>query len=381
LPPNKEPGEIDETLVNADTPAADLTSTDASTTTEEAASPSSSERTEETAKAEEGPKSMAEAIAEAIKPDTDKDPDATPDPDTPAKEGETPAKTEADPATKPDATPDPATAETGDPAEPDDPTEDELKALPPRSAKRIRQLLSQRNAVRRELADVSVDAEHYRNIRGFMQEARLEDGEVAELFKVGRLLKGDDPAGYEEALDIVLPIAQSLLEMTGRALPKDLNAKVENGELTEDLAREQAKLRTRATTAERRATVVQTEVQTQQQTQQVTQLRHAIGTAVTQWEQQVRQSDPDFGLKADALRDAAFAIIAERGRPKTPQEAVEFAKAGYERVNKWFSAARPAPKASRPTPQGPGANRSGLSPEPKSLADAIGGAMRAGQAR
>jgi hypothetical protein len=158
-----------------------------------------------------------------------------------------------------------------------------------------------------------------------------------------------------------------------------LREKVENGELTEEVARDTALQRTRATVAERRASQATQQVQTQQQAQQTRAMQTAIQTAVNAWTERVKASDPDFGLKADAMRDAALALVAERGRPKNPQEAVEFAQEAHRRVSTWFQRAQPKRLASRPAP-GPGqtGNRSGLTPEPKSLKDAIFGAMKAG---
>jgi hypothetical protein len=382
LPPINESGEIEQDLglTPVTTPITD-TNTDASGQPEENSQPSSEQDTTPT----DGPKSMADAIAEALASGDDSNAD---NPDT--AEGEKPKsedeKSEADADADAEAAKTPGTDTSKEPAEekadPDDsdPTDEELKGYQPKVQKRIRKLLSQRNEVRREAEELRPDATHYRNIRQFMAEANLEDGEMAELFKVGRLLKGNDIAGFEQALDIVLPIAQQLLEATGRALPTELREKVESGEITEEAARDLARQRTRATTAERRATVVEKQAQTQQQQAQTLQHRTAVQTAVATWEQRIRQSDPDFGLKADAMRDAALALVAEKGAPKTPQEAVDMAKAAYDRVNAWFRKARPAAKPSTPAPSnGPNGNRSSLTPAPASLKDAIFGALRSSQ--
>lgn len=369
--PNNETGELEEDLglTPATTPIADPDTSESTSDTD--AQPSGGQQDETTA---DGPKSMADAIAQALATDEAKtegedDPDgAQPD-----------AKKAEDGAAK---TPD--TDKSTEPAEgsadaDEDPSEDELKAYQPKVQKRIKKLLSQRNEARREAEGHRDDATHYRNIRTFMAEAQLADGEVAELFEVGRLLKSNDVAAYERALDIVLPIAQQLLEATGRSLPKDLNEKVENGEFTEDAARELAAQRARATTAERRAQQVTQRTQAQEQAQQVTATQSSIQMAVASWTERVKVSDPDFGLKADAMRDAALALIAEKGRPRNAEEAVRYAEEAHRRVSSWFSKAQPQRPASRPAPNvGQSGNRSALTPEPKSLKDAIFGAMKAG---
>ncbi|MBN9347264.1 MAG: hypothetical protein J0I48_13860 [Devosia sp.] len=375
MPPNTETGELDKDLglTPATTPIAEPAIPDASVPPEENAQQPSSEQ--DNAAKDEGPKTMAEAIADALQPE------AASEDDTGEKGAD---KNVAPPA---DKVPDPAAEANADkstqPAEEDgeadeDPSEDELKTYSPKSQKRVKQLLSQRNTFRREADDLREDAEHYRNIRSFMSDSRLEDGEVAELFKVGKLLKGTDPAGFEAALDIVLPIAEQLLELTGRSLPKELREQVENGALTEEHAREQARLRTRAIMAERERDEVRTTATTQQSQQSRIAHQTAVNTAVGAWEARVRQSDPDFGLKADAMRDAALALVAEKGAPKTAEEAVQFAQATYDKVNSWFSKARPAAQPSRPAPRsGSNGNRAGLAPAPKTLEEAIKGALSA----
>lgn len=377
MPPSTENGEVEDDQITASTPNAEP---DAPSTEGENEAQPSGGQDEGTA---DEPKSMAEAIAQALATDTDKADEPKPEDDPDGAKSTDKDKTDA--KADPDAAKTPDTDTSKQPAEgsadkDDDPSDEELKGYQPKVQKRIKQLLAQRNDSRRAAETFAEDAGHYRNIRQFMSESQLADGEVAELFQIGRLLKANDIAGYEKALDMILPIAQQLLEATGRSLPKDLRDKVESGELTEEVARDTAVQRSRATVAERRVQQVTKQQQTQQQ--QVASQAHvtAVQTAVGQWTDRTRQSDPDFGLKADAMRDAALALVSEKGRPKNPEEAVKMAELAYARVNSWFKSAQPKRQASRPAPtSGQTGNRSGLTPEPKSLKEAIFGAMKAGQ--
>lgn len=367
MPPNDDTGEIElETGITPETtPILEVAAPDATPVVDKI-DPQPSSGQDDTTKADE-PKTMAEAIAAALVSDK---PDTTPDAAAAVVAEATPvAAVVEDPSNAP--------AEEGKDDESADPTDDELKGLKAPVAKRIKQLLSQRNTARRELEASSEDASHYRNIREFMATSDLADSEVSDLFKIGKLLKGNDVKGYEEALDMVLPIAQQLLEMTGRSLPKDVQAQVEAGELTEDAARELALTRTRALTAEKRATTVETRVATQEQNANSAAHSTAIKTAVLAWDTRTRASDLDFGLKAEALQSAAQTILLQRGPPKSPADAVAYAEAAYANVNKWFSAAKPAPKATRATPApGTNGNRGALAPAPGSLAEAIRGAIK-----
>ena len=326
----------------------------------------------------EGPKTLAEAIGEALTGDKDsesEEPDK-PEPKPTDPPADKPADTEAkEPEPKPGEKPD---------TEPD-PTEDELKALRPKARKDVVRLLSQRNAARRELSETASkweadkgDAANFREITGFMQTASLEPAEMRLLFDVGAKLKSNDVQQFNDVLDnVLLPMAANLLRLTGRAIPDDLKAKVDSGEVTEEVARQVANDRARAIIAEQQAQRATTAQQTQQRQVAATTYTEGIRSAVGAWEAQVRASDPDYKLKARALSNAAVAMLAERGPPKSPEEALSYAKEAYQSVTEDFRAARPPPAATRPAPgTGQNGNRASLNPAPRTLEEAIRGAMR-----
>ena len=265
-----------------------------------------------------------------------------------------------------------ATAETGKDTEPEDPTDDEIKAFKPDVQKRIKQLLHQRNTARRDAEGSNEAASEYRNIRQFMAENSLADKDMAELFKFGSMVKSNDPANLQQALEMIGPIYRNLQAALGHTVPDDLMGRVDSGELTEDLAKQMAKDRSRAAMAERRATEVTDRATQQQQTQQVQQLRVSIQSAVADWQSQAQQSDPDFGKKAAAMADVATALVAQKGQPKNAQEAVEYAKEAYTRASSYFNAGRPTPKATRPVPDS-GANgaRQQAQPAANTMLDAV----------
>lgn len=254
-----------------------------------------------------------------------------------------------------------------------DPTPEELKAMKPDVQRRVRQLLDQRRAAFQELTALKPAAEGYQTIRSFMARNNLVDQEVAELFQLGADLKSGDPKRLQAFVDRVMPRLQAALEATGQTIPADLRSRVDSGEMTEDAAREFARTRHQATFAETRAQQAQQQVQTAA----VVQARQSILNAVNAWHEQTRKTDPDFDLKSDAMTLAAQAIVAQRGQPRTPAEAIEFAKAAYEKANAIVSKAQPQRTATRPTPSATvaSANRSGVRPAPQTLADAIGQAF------
>lgn len=368
MPPLEEPG---ENLDNAASPAADAASTPAPVDSNSDApvvtpDPQSSSGTDTPAEAvTPEPKSMAEAIEQAMKVGTEK---PLADDDDKSKDGEEGGKDAKD--ADPDRSKEPSN-DGSDDTELADPTEEELAALKPKHAKRVKQLLNQRNAARREVDTLKVDAGSFRQIRQFMDANNLADKEVAELFTIGADLKSGDPERLAKFLERVMPTVQGVLEATGRSVPRDLRKQVETGEMTEEAAKAFGLERHKRHNAEDRASRATEHVAARDTAARADNVRTAVAT----WEQQVRATDPDFDLKAKAMSRAAKALVAERGLPKTPEDAVAFSKEAYEAVNADFALARPAPRQTRTTPAGPSANPTGKTPAPTSLEDVIRGAL------
>lgn len=248
---------------------------------------------------------------------------------------------------------------------PDDPTEAELAEMKQRASKRVMKLLSQRNNARRELDALKPDADGYRAIRTYMDENNLADNDVANLFRFGAHLRA---GRFDEAFAIAAPFMKVILEGTGRAIPEDLRGRVDTGEMSEDAAKQVARERYARVLAEQK---VQRSEQNVQQVQ--TQVHaEAVRSATAAWEANIRATDLDFDLKAEPMKRFAVALVAERGLPKTPAEAVEYAQRAYDDATEFLRKARPAPKSSRPAPS-PGVSNPRSAPvtNPASLQDAI----------
>jgi hypothetical protein len=324
-----------------------------------------------------GPEGLEAVIDAALKveqtppgdaPQADAPADAEGDTDSPATDATDTTDQSTEPA-KDGSTPAPDDA--------DEPADAEIAAMPPRARKRVLKLLAQRKEARQQVETLRPDAESYTAVRRFMSENDLTDPEVAELFQLGALMKSGNPDALGKVLERLEPIVNQLRSQLGQSVPDDLQPMVETGEMTEDAARQMARTRAQAQYAETRA---------QRATQQAQQVNHQVQTAaVTQavkdWYAQTVQTDPDFGMKSQAVQRAAQALVAERGAPRNPAEAIEYAKAAYAEVNRWFQSARPAPKATRPAPSPAAAPRSGLTPAPASLEDIVNSALEASARR
>jgi hypothetical protein len=324
--------------------------------------PSSGQEAAAPAQQEQAAPTLESVIAAALKTDQPKDP----------------ASTDPAPSETPEAKTDASTPEVKDEGAeeelPDELTDAELAELKkqPKNHKRVSQLLKQRAELRQEQSKLEPDATSFRQIRDYMSKNQIGDADAAAMFEFGAHLKA---GRFEDAFRIVAPFMQVILEATGRALPKDLREKVDTGELTEEVAQSVVRDRYGRVISEQRATQAEQQVQQVQTTQTV----EAIQTAAKNWEVQTRSKDPDFDLKVGPMADFAKALVLERGLPKNPQEATQYAQAAYEKATNFLRAARPAPKATAMTPSsGASQPRSGSAPTPSSLHEAVMQGLAAG---
>jgi hypothetical protein len=316
------------------------------------------------------PQSMEEAIALAFDgtalptaPAAVAQEDATED--TPAPGADDEAKTNTDPTKTPV---DPADADVTDAGE--DPSEEELAALRPGAQKRVKQLLSQRNTARREATTLKPMADGYQAVRSFMTRNDLDDAEVATLFQAGADLKSGDPARLKQFLATIEPFVVVAREALGLSVPSDLQPQVDNGEMTEQAANQVAMSRRQAEMATARADRIAQgqEADTRSRAQATTQ--GGISAAIRDWTVAKVASDPEFVQKQAVMTRITQALVAERGLPKTPQEATRYADDAYREASTLLRpAARPA---TRPSPSASAAStQSGVNPAPQSLEDVI----------
>lgn len=253
-----------------------------------------------------------------------------------------------------------------DPNDKRDPAEippDELAKFSPNAQARIRDLVKVNKDLKAQLEASTPATQGYEQLTGYMAQNNLRDDDVNLLLHVGSTLRRGDFKGF---LAAVTPYVTAAQEALGVRIADDLHAQVKDGTLDENAAREMTRLRMERAT-------LQANLQEQQaRTQEVSAAQHVTGVrnVVANWEQQVAQTDPDFALKQDAVREFAKAIVAERGLPASPAQAVEYANEAYRRVNQTFGRLRPTPQPTRTSPSGVQAATAGT-PEPRNLMEAM----------
>ena len=198
------------------------------------------------------------------------------------------------------------------------------------------------------------DAENYRGIQEFVQANGLTGDEVAEGYEIMALLKRGDRESFAKALEWFEPRVEYLRQQIGAVLPDDIRERVESGELDDETANELAQARATVKLNER----AETERATREEAARAAVTAETTGLemakAVQAWEDTTKAADPDYAKKAELVITMSRSIIQERGGkyPANEQEAVELAKAAYQRVNNTFKALIPKPKAVVPSPAG-----------------------------
>lgn len=297
-------------------------------------------KTDDAASSSEAPKgtdehkTLLDATRAVVKPSVD-----APAPSAKPKSEASAAESAA--AAKPDGTGKPPAA-----------TDDKL--LPFHNHPRFQQLIVQN----RELQG---DAKQFRAIDSFMTENGLLPQETAEGMIIMGLMKNDPQAAY----DRLLPHMARLGEIIGKTLPDDLKKLVDEGLTTEDAAKETARLRRTAEAA----TTHTKQLENARQTEQVVQHGQAMKSAVDTWEATQRKSDPDFDRKAEDVQDRVRSLILQHGKPKTPADAVEYAKAAYKTVSERKKRDQPLKKTNTPPAQTHGSHAA--APVPKTFAEAV----------
>jgi len=210
-------------------------------------------------------------------------------------------------------------------------------------------------------------AEQYEKITTFMHSNGLSPQEMAEGMYVMALMKNNPAEAYQKLQQYVGTLAR----FTGDVLPDDLQAKVNDGFIDQDSARELARLKAeREFSALRAQEVYQAQIHEQEAARAQHELTnsHAMVNAVTQWEHAERAKDPDWAAKYEMVQDRVKALLSATPA-RSPSDALQIAQRALADVN-----ARLRPLAGRNVPlRSPTSSMSSANtaPAPRTLADVI----------
>lgn len=238
-----------------------------------------------------------------------------------------------------------------------------MEAFAPPTRKRVERLLQQRNQARTELEQLKDPASKWTQFHGYLEQHKLAPDDVNLLLAVGSHLRA---GRMKEFRDGIAPYWQLANEALGDLLPQDLQARVAGGEVTREMAAEMSRIRYANARLNGQAKASETEA-TQIVQQQNAQ---AVNAAVTDWEQQIKQRDPDYLRKAGAVLRSSQALMSQHPGMMTPADAVRIAQQAYDEVNGWAGQWRPIQATpTRPVPTGTRA-MNGARPQPDSLMEA-----------
>jgi len=264
---------------------------------------------------------------------------------------------------------------------PDEVTEDELKAQKPKTQKRIRKLLAQRDEYREigtpeEVKQFKHSHEQFTRITAYIEEAGLVSEEVSTGFEIMRLMK-QEPLKAREALR---PYMARLEQIAGEVLAPELAERVKQGAIAEEDARQLQRSQSREALAQAAAKRAADKAESIQQQTQTRTNTLEVQQSVSLWEQKWRAADPDYKAKQPRVQKEIKLAVLELGHVPSAKEAVAIAQKAIDEVNAEFKALRPSKKDAIDPPVSGGAAPD-AQPVPKTTLDVVNQALRASAAR
>ena len=238
---------------------------------------------------------------------------------------------------------------------------DDYKDVPFNKHPRFRGLVSEKNELKETVLKLQNDSDQYAKITDFIEKNNLSAKDSVEGFKIMSAIRNNPDLAYK----MLGHHLGNISKVTGRSLPKDIQAKVDDGFLDESAAKELSQTRAKLARSQNlrkadhaRGARQQTEVQSDM-----------LSGALQTWGETTLAKDVDFGLKQAEFNDRVVALVNERGQPQTQAEVLSLVDDAYATVNERFKARQPQPTQLRTAT---GGKLSGTPVvEPVSLRDAI----------
>jgi hypothetical protein len=244
-------------------------------------------------------------------------------------------------------------------------SEDEFKKLSTKTQRRIKGFEKKLAAKDTEIEGFRTKAGEFDKIETFVRNAGLTNETVGATLQIAALLRHNP----REALTRLLPIVNQLQNIVGETLSPELQARVQQGYLTEEDARAIARSSADAVMMRRQnAEMVSRQQAEQAQRAQRETVDSTIGSVET-WEAAKAKSDPEWHLKQDDIAEQVELAIEretrKRGAPWFPsaQEAVQLSEDAYKRVNERMKRFAPRPRAIDPAIPGGASYRNVAAPK------------------
>lgn len=283
---------------------------------------------------------------------------------TPEKSIQDAAKEAVAPTAQPQPEEDEVKAEEGQTTEEADDDDTVPPEAPAKTRRKIRRLLDERRQLRTEVSELKPDAEIGSQLKNYADTNGLSSQDVVFALDLASMVARED---YEGFYKVISPLVRHAQEVTGVVLPPDLYDMVQQGQMTEQAARQFALTRFQNASHE----VKVRNMEQQQATAQVQNVRTDVLRSVADYERKLAANDPDYKAKADAVRRTAQAMLFERGgRINNANEALQITKAAYDEVNARYRRMKPAVRPTAPTPGSSNPQTPAARTAPKSLMEA-----------
>ena len=242
----------------------------------------------------------------------------------------------------------------------DTPSED-YKDVPFNKHPRFRGLVSEKNELKETVSKLQNDSDQYAKITDFIEKNNLTAKDSVEGFKIMAAIRNNPDLAYK----MLGHHLGNMSKVTGRSIPKDIQAKVDDGFLDENAARELSQTRAKLARVQNLRKADHARGAKQQSAVQSDMLSSALQT----WGETTLAKDVDFSLKQEEFNDRVVALVNERGQPQTQADVLSLVDDAYATVNERFKARQPHPSAMKTAT---GGKLSGTPvAEPVSLRDAI----------
>jgi len=226
---------------------------------------------------------------------------------------------------------------------------------------RFREVIEEKNGYKQRAESLMQVEEHFRTLQNSARASGMNEDQIAQYFELPMLMQNDPAKAYE----LIQGFQSDMAARYGMTVPDDLQKKVDDGYIDEESAQRLAR-------AEAESRMTQQAMQAKQAEAEETArmaTAQAVSSAVTSYEQQLANSDPDYQSKQKWLYEKLQVRKLASGLPESPEQAIEWVNEAYGEINETFKAMAPPPQPKR-TLSSRGVNQPSSAP-PASMYEAV----------
>jgi uncharacterized protein (UPF0147 family) len=206
------------------------------------------------------------------------------------------------------------------------------KNLPHKTRKRIQQLLQERQ-------QLSAPAQNWNQLQNWVESSGLTQDDFTQGLAVMAMCNSN-PIKAIEVLRNIADDMEKQIGLTGD-LPEDIQRRLDAGLIDDETARELARARATQNFHSQRERESMRRSQLERERLQVEAQANAAGQAVTAWERQWQQTDPDYQKLQPFVEAEIVRLMNVEGIPANADDAVKQAQKALDNVRKNVSGIRP----------------------------------------